>query len=272
MNTFNSFVTLIFDWLLILFSGLSPTWGLVFVSVLSGIILVWLYGLVSNQQGIRKVKRKISSQILEAVLYRHDVRVCLRAQGRMFLYAFVYLGYALPPLVVLMVPCVIILAQLNLRYSYRPLSPSDQAIVKLEVDDPSLLMRISLEPSEGMTATPSLRIPFASEVFWRVTPKKSDDHYVTVNIDGAEGSHQKTIHAAQREPRISAVQYKSWWKMLLYPGDKALGPESALSMISVTYPEVRYRILGMPMHWLVVFLIFSLLSGIIASKPLGVAI
>ena len=104
---FNAVATWFFDLLLWPFGNMAPVWGLLFVSALSGILLLLVYGRISNQAAIRRTKKKIGGLMLEAVLYRRDLAVSLRAQARMFGQAFVYLGYALPPLVILMAPCLI---------------------------------------------------------------------------------------------------------------------------------------------------------------------
>jgi len=47
---------------------------------------------------------------------------------------------------------------------------------------------------------------------------------------------------------------------------------SQVTELKIGYPPVRYQLLGIRMHWLVVFAVLSILSGLIASKIFRVEI
>ncbi len=159
VDYFNAALVALMDAALWPFQGLSRLWGLLAVSLISGVILLLIYGRISNQDGIRRIKKKIGASLLEAVLYRHDLRTSLKAQGRMFVYGFVYFAYAVPPILILMVPCVLILAQLNLRYNSAGLPPGTPAILRVKVDNPNYLDSIALQAGGDAEVTPRLRIP-----------------------------------------------------------------------------------------------------------------
>ena len=269
---FNSAVTWVFDLLLWPFGGISPVWGLVFISVLSGILLLLVYGRVSNQAGIKRTKRKIGSLMLEAVLYRRDLSTSLRAQAKMFGQAFVYLGYAFPPLVILTVPCLIVLAQLNLRYNARGLDVGEKTLLSLKLRKAVDLRHVKLSPSSGLAVTPPVRVADQNEIYWRIEPTRPGLQKVRIELEDQSVAFGKEVYDRSFGGRLSAGRYWSWWENLLYPGDRPFPKDCAFSEVYIRYPEISHRFLGISMHWLVIFALVSILSGLVAAKVFKVEI
>ena len=270
---FNAVVTWFFDLLLWPFENVAPVWGLLFVSALSGILLALVYGRVSNQAAIRRTKQKIGSLMLEAVLYRRDLAVSLCAQARMFGQAFVYLGHALPPLAILMIPSLIILAQLNLRYNARGLKPGERTLLSLKLDKPLDLKGVTLRSSGGLLLSPPVRVPQSKEIFWRIEPVVSGMQSVTIEVeDKSVPRVRKAIYDSHFRGKLSSGRYKAWWMNLLYPGDRPFPHECVFSELYIKYPGVHYRFLGIEMHWLVIFALVSILAGVTAAKVFKVEI
>ena len=283
---FNALVASLFNTLLWPFSGLAPLWGLLFISVLSGVIFLKIYGWTSNQQAIRATKSRIYGLLLETVLYRHDVRSSLSAQGGMLWQACRYFGLAVPPIMVLCVPCLVILAHLNVRYGYRPLHKGERAVVSVRLGNPDLLYRLRIEPVRDMVVSPPVRVPATSQVFWGVQSLGGMTGATDLKIISEEGNSNIGVAAGQEVRSYSALialggasaliepsAIRSWWQELLFPVRAPLWKASLpIQEFSVTYPEARYDFLGIRMHWLVVFFVVSLISGIAASRFLGVEI
>ncbi|NLF24316.1 MAG: hypothetical protein GX589_01485, partial [Deltaproteobacteria bacterium] len=218
------------------------------------------------QAGLKKTKKKIGSLILEAVLYRRDLKVSLRAQAKMLGQAFVYLGYALPPLLILTIPCLVILAQLNLRYNARGLEPGERALLTLQLDKPVDLRGLTLQTSPGLSATPPVRDTEGNRVFWRIEPTSAGLQNVKVGFMDGSGVFTKEVYDSDFRGKLSAGRYKSWWESFFYPGDAPFPKDCAFSEFYIRYPEINQRLLGVSMHWLVIFLIVSILSGLVAAK------
>ena len=113
LEKLNSIFVNIFNFILIPVSNFSDEVKILYISILSGIIFLLIYGKVSNQKGIKETKRKIMAKVIEVALFRHSIKVCLNAQGALFKQGFKYLSFALIPLLILMVPCILIMAQIN---------------------------------------------------------------------------------------------------------------------------------------------------------------
>ena len=272
MNSFvdkiNSIVTVITDYLLAPVVGKDPLWGLLAYSVFCGVLLLLCYGKVSSQKRIKAVKKQIGAALLESVLYRKDVKTCLGAQFRMLIYGIKYFLIAVPPILVLMLPCILMLAQMNLRYDTRGLN--GEALLRVSLSDVDDLDRVTLKEAEGLSATPRLRIAEGREALWRISADKPLN--LEVALDGGESVSLPLVLNDKTQDKIVAKKVKSPLEALLYPGAKTLAEDSAIDTITVQYPGVSYHFLGIEWHWLVLFLVVSIVAGLVASKVFGVAV
>ena len=154
------------------------------ISLVSGVVMVWIFGKFSEQDTIKQLRERIRGNLIAVRLFQSDIGVVLQLQRRIFGDTFSYMRYALVPMAVLLVPVLLIMTQLNLRFAARPLEPGESAVVKAYVRDAGLLdTEVSLEVSDGMTVeTPAVRIPAAREVAWRVRAQTQGGHRMKVRI------------------------------------------------------------------------------------------
>lgn len=278
MESFNFFVTKIFSLLLTPFEGLQALWGLLAISIVAGVILVCIYGKISNQAALKRVKKRITAGIYESVLFRHDLPTSLRAQGGMLLGGARYFALAVPPLIVLLIPSLVILAQLNLRYGARALQPGESATVTVHFTNEDALFTTELKPA-GDTAqvTPPLRDLDAQSVSWRVdaakaqSPNRATPTTLALAVNGVQVT--EPLFTGQQPAMLPTAQHTSPWWQLLYPG--ASVPQelrSYVRSITVTYPEQELSIAGITVHWLLLFVLVSIAAGLAASKVIGIEV
>ncbi len=101
MAFLNSILGKLFDVLLLPFRSLNPWAGMAFISFLTGLLMLFIYRLASNQAGIRVVKARIKAHLLELRLYKDNMSVTMRAQGRILGANLRYLALNLKPLLVM---------------------------------------------------------------------------------------------------------------------------------------------------------------------------
>ncbi len=263
MQFINSIITPVFDVLLMPFSGLSPVWGILLISVVTGIIMVVIFKYTSNQAGIRAAKDKISAYFMEIRLFKDDMRLMLNAQGRILRTNLTYMRYAVTPMLFMMVPVVLILAQLAIRYAGRPLMPGESALVELKLADYSLdeTTSISVETGEGLTLeTPVLRIPVMDEIDFRIGALSEGEHELSIHIDGE--TLKQTVMVSGKVCRTYSLRTKpDFWDMLLYPGQTPIPEASAVEEITMSLPSRDIPVFGWGINWLVFFFIASLIAG-----------
>src|SRR5438128_12561596 len=135
----NSVLTFLFGLVYGAVKWLGPFWSLVVISALAGILLVWIFGKVSNQQAIQKTRSRLSAELIALRLFKDDLRVFFGIQFQVLVWTLKYLRHSLVPMLILMVPALIILIQLNLHSGLRPLAVGESALVKVKLRDPAAL-------------------------------------------------------------------------------------------------------------------------------------
>jgi hypothetical protein len=252
--------------------GSAPWVGLIAVSVVTGAVLLAVFRYTSNQRGIRRAKNQIVAGLLEVLLYRDDIGVVMRAQLRLAKDNLRYLGYALVPLVFMVIPVGILLVQTDLHYGRRPLNVGETAIVDLRLKPGANLDTASLSSPEGVEVeTAALRIPALNEVDWRVRAARPGSYDLHLKI-GAEELTKNVIvgHHGGAVPntRVRADA----WSQFLHPGEPPLPRASAAASVTVTYPGAEMRLLRWRMHWIWPWLVISMLVGYALKGPLRVQV
>jgi len=263
MQLINKIMTAIFDVLLRPFSGLDPIWGLLAVSVFTGIVMVVIFKYTSNQSGIRSAKDKISAYFMEIRLFKDDFGLMLAAQGRILRTNLTYMRYSLTPMLFMLVPVVLILAQLGVRYADRPLRPGENALVKIRLaeDSFSKINHVSIDIGDGLRLeTPILRMSGDGEIDFRIGMLKEGEHELTIRV--GDETLTQTVPVSGKIKRVYASRTKpNFWNMLLYPGQPPLPKTSSIDEISVSLPPQTVSVFGWNINWLVFFFIASIIAG-----------
>jgi hypothetical protein len=261
MDFFNRIVTTTFDALLYPFGRLQPIWGLAFVSVLTGAALVWLFGRVSNQRRVRTLKATMKGHLLEVWIFRDRLPVVLKAEGRLLRQTGKYLLCTLPSFLVLMVPVLLIMVQLQARYGYRPLHAGEQALLKVFAGDDAMdqLAETKLKVPKGLVLeTPALRIPRTQEVDFRI--KAVNGGRYEVGIEGGGKSVTKTVDVGPIRTALSPQRSARFFDRLLYPVEAAL-PAGPIASAEIAYPQETIPLGRYHIHWVWLFLVISMAAG-----------
>jgi hypothetical protein len=264
MVTFNSILSSILDGLLRPFHGVHPFWPLLSFSVLMGTVLLVVFRYTSNQQGIQESKNRIKAHLLEIRLFKDDLGVLLSAQRSILKYNLRYMAYGLKPLLVIILPVAVILIQLEGWFGSRPLKPGESTLVSafISAEGSNDLPLVELEVSDGLVIeSPSLRIPAAREVDWKIRAESPGEHYLLVKLKGMEIAKSVTVSAGGLA-RVSMVRPSSdFWGVALHPGESPIPKDDPVREISLNYPSRSIDVFGWKLHWLLVFFVFSTLSG-----------
>ena len=269
----NRALTLIFDLACWPFLALPPIWAMTAISFVSGVVMVWIFGEVSDQDTIRQVRERIRGNLIGVRLFHSDIGVVLQLQRRIFGDTFSYMRCALVPMVVLLVPVVLIMTQLNLRFSARPLVPGESALIKAYVRDAGLLEgEVGLEVPDGMTVeTAAVRIPSAREVAWRVRVNTGGGHRVKVRVGGQE-LETRLIAGDQWGAVPQRRTGRGPWDTLLYPGEPPIPADHPVEAVYIVYPPLEFGAFGWSINWLVAFFVLSLGFGFAFKDALGVEV
>ena len=245
VDLINRLLTPLFDLVCWPFLAFAPIWAMTVISLVSGVVMVWIFGRVSDQTTIKSIRETIRGNLIAVRLFQSDIGVMLRLQRRIFGDTFRYMRYALVPMFVLIVPIVLIMTQLNLRFAARPLEPGEPALVKAYVRDGAVLDgEVSLEVGDGIVVeTKGVRIPSTREVIWRVRADKRGSHRIVVRV-GDETLDTRIIAGDGWGAIPQRRTGRGMLDTLLYPGEPPISEAHAVEAVEIAYPPLELGVFG----------------------------
>lgn len=265
-------ITALFSLILYPFRNLPPVVGLAFLALLTAVFALLVYKTVSNQTAIKIRKKRIIGHFFGIYLFRDDLGLIIREFGRVMLSVFRYLGYVLPPLLVIIVPVLLLCAQIQIRYGYRSPRPGEEVNITLRLAPEVNILRTKIElnaPAGVAFQTPPLRIKALREAAWRIEIGEEGDHTLTFTV--GESVLTKNLRAIERIGRIyPETKRSSLLSILASPGEKIIPDDSPIISARIDYPTREINFFGLRLHWSIIFLILALAFGLILKKPLRV--
>jgi len=279
MERFNAVTSAVFDLLLAPLGEERAWFDLVFWSVAGGIVALIVYKYASNQRGIQRAKNAIKVHLLEIRLFKEDIAQVLGATTKILLKNGLYLGHNLLPLLVMIVPMMTILFQLEARYAFDPLPVGSVNLLTLKVDTsrpgaPDTATRLAeavrLELPAGLALdAPPVRTA-EGEVAWRFRAERPGDYVVPIQV--GDERVEKRIAVGGPPRKVPVLRTKSF-EGFLYPGEPALPADSALESVRLSYPERDLGWLpGGELGVLATFFGLSILSGFALKGLFGVTL
>lgn len=281
MSVLNSILRAAFDTLLLPFRGLHPLVGLAFVSLLAAAIVLLVFKRTSDQRALAAVKRQIHAGFFELRLFAADPVAMLAVQWDLLRHNLRYMRLSLVPMLWLIVPFLLMIAQLQFHYGYRGLRPGENALLEVSLDPdwrghagaattasgrPDLRLEV---PAGLRVEAPGVWVPSRHQVTWRLEVVAAGTH--TVSVSWAGQLFTKSLDASGRVARRSPARLRSaFLDQLLYPAESPLPAGVPIRAISVTCPEASIAFLGLSTHWLVWFFVLSLLFAFALRRRLGV--
>jgi len=201
-------------------------------------------------------------------LFKDSLSVTFRSQVRVFAGAFKLLFYAIVPMLVMIVPVCLILAQMGLWYQARPLKPGDDPVmVKLKLhDNLDTLPQVILESlPAARTMIGPVRVFSKKEIYWKIKSVKEGNYNLVFHV--GDRRYEKHLAVGEGFMRVSPIRPgPDFSDILLYPLERPFSFDSPVYSISIDYPERDSRISGTN-WWIVYFFIASMIFAFL-FKPL----
>ena len=269
MAAVNTVLVAVFDAALGPLLRLPALAGLLVVSSITAVLAVLVMRRVSDQKRLRATRRRMQAALFEIRLHADDPVIVLRSFGDVLLQNAVYLRLNLVPLLLLIVPLSLMVAQLQAFYGYDGLKRGQPALITLESENGAA---VTLDaPREIRVETEPVRLLGTATTVWRIVPAETGAFVVTTR--SGESAVSKTILVGDGPARRSPLRARAdFERQLLYPSESVIPAESAITSIAVDYPEATVDLFGWPVHWLIVYGLFSLVAALLVSRWLGVTI
>lgn len=264
------------------FRSLAPVWGLMAISLLSGLFFLMVFKWTSNQEALFQAKQRVKAHLLELRLFADDMVLTMRAQKDLFLANGNYIRHTLRPMIFLLVPVVLLLIQLDVRYGLRPLEVGETALVQVRLSPSAAALPAELELPEGLSlASPPLRIPSLREVDWKVRAEAPGNWDLRVVVGGREIAKRVRV-GDFLAPVAVQVSQPSLLSALANPAEASLPSDSPVQSITVNYPPRDLEVLGWTLAggslqetipgWAIFFFIVSVVPAYLLKGLFGVEV
>jgi hypothetical protein len=243
------------------------------ISAVTGLFLLVIFKYTSNQRAIGKIKDDIKAHMLALKLFKDSISGTLHAETRIFKGAFLLLFHAIPPMLVMIIPISLLLAQMSLWYQYRPLLPRELAVmtVKLNGNVGGHWPTVNIEPTPVAEVTVGpVRVLSRREICWEIKALENGKHRITLHVNGHQ--IEKELAIGDNFMRVSSTRPAwSWASILIHPAEKPFGPDSIVQSVAVDYPKRPSKTSGAD-WWLIYFFIASMVFAFISRPFLKVRI
>jgi uncharacterized membrane protein (DUF106 family) len=290
VSLLNALLAPAFDLLLLPFRQLPPIVGLVVVSLATAILMLLIFKRTSNQTKLAAVKRQIHAAIFEIRLFNDDLRAIFRAQREILRHNLTYLRLSVVPMLWMIVPLLLVIAQLQFHYGYAGLSVGHPVLLKAQLRDgislsassgsadaaPASLSNSDLPavldaPGEIEVLTPAVWFPGTREVIWRIAARAQGQFEVQLRVEGE--TFTKSLQVSNQVVRRSPARLEpAFVNQLLYPAEAPLPGNAALTSISVSYQERDIPVLGLELHWMIVYFALSMIFAFALRKRFNVTL
>ena len=241
-----------------------PVWaGLTVISAVTGVVMLIAFRHTSNQKAIGKVKDDIKANLLALKLYKDELRITFLSQARL-LWAIVRLQrYVLTPVLVMALPMMLALAQMGIRYQWRPLRSGEQTLIKMHfAPGAGKSVEVSIEPHPGLVVEVG-PVPGGDLWVWRVRGGTPGRHTLKFHVAGK--TLEKELVVGDGFERVSVLRPSGrWTKQLFHPVERRLAAESKVRSIEILYPSVDSWVRGAD-YWVVTFFIVSMVAALILA-------
>jgi len=265
------------DLLLKPLAGLAPLWTLALWSAIMGVAAMIIYKYTSNQAGIKDAKEKIKGHFYEVWLFIDDAAVIARAQVLIMGNALRYLGYALPPLIIMIVIFFPLFANFETRYALKPVKVGDEFMVKVRLREHfegwQNQVSLQLPPGVVMVGHPvrfirkTMKAPESFEeksrdyeVNYKLKAENPGRHALSFTVKGA--SFIVPLEAGESYGiRVPPYVCSGLGLALLYPPLQSIPASADVDRVEITYPAAEFPFLGWNTWWVWPFLIISMIAA-----------
>src|SRR5512146_1892173 len=154
---------------------------LLVLSILTGLVMIVLFGYLSDQKAVHHAKDQLRAQMLAVRLFQDQPQVVLRAYGRIITGTGRYLRASFKPLAVIILPRGALLVSGDRYLGSLPFQTNQPILLKAQLDKPDALDTVALRLPPGLNeSAPAVHIAENNEVDWRLVAS-ADGNY-TVNV------------------------------------------------------------------------------------------
>lgn len=248
--------------------GAEALWSLTLISALAGLATVFVFRRWSDQRSIRSIANRMLAHLMEFRLFIDEPALVIRAQRDLFVDNWHLLRALIRPSLILVIPFVLLLAQMEAYYGRAPLRIGDPAVVTVQFksSDTAPTAAVMLKAAAAIKVeTPGVRIVALNQVSWRIRPIEPSSGQLRVIEPGRVVT--KAVFADHGMHYVTRRRVSSLAAFSLDPqfGEPPFA-DSSVDWVEVLYPSATI----LHLHWLIWFLLVSSAAAILSYAVPGV--
>lgn len=232
----------------------ATAWPLAFAAIAYGVAAGFVFSRLANQAALGREKRRIQAHLLEIWLFAGEPRVIWRAQLTIIRANLHLMALLFVPTLVLAIPTIPVLAQLDAVYGRAPLRVGHPYIVTAQLEGQANTVehdpRAIDAPAQIEADRPSVFIPALNQISWRIRPLSLFSGKLRLQ------SVEKDIVSGEGPRYVSARATRNAFDFFLHPTESRL-PAGPVRSVEILYPRAEIRWFGLQFNWLIWFLLIS---------------
>jgi len=266
----NHFLTRGCDLLLLPLAKLPPFWGILFLSLLTSLFVLAVYRAISNPSRVKETKNRIKANILAIRLYRDFWQTIVSSFFKSLFYTGKYFVLNLLPLLAVLPLMFLLFVQMDIRYGMRPFRPGESITVKANFAGAIGAAEAVLAPNAGYQALMNpVYVDALGEVDWKLRALQMGKTDIAISVDGVTFRKDLVVGnglfaLSNKKMAVSSLAH------FIYPVEKLLAPRAPLAAISIQYPARGISFLGFETHWLVWYLVLTMIIALALKNRFGV--
>lgn len=246
-----------------------PGWfSATLIAAVTGVLMLLAFKYTSNQAAIKRTRDGIKANLLALSLFKDNMGVSLKSQGRLLMGAGRLMTLSLVPILVMLIPMSLLLGQLALWYQARPLPVGADSVVTVQLSENATdaLSQIELVPSSAYECIVGpVRVPAKHLVCWNIQPREAGEHELSFTIGDQSVTKELAVGDGFRPASLKRPAW-NWADALIHPRERPFAADSPVQSIEVVYPERSSWTTGSS-TWLIYWFVVSLIAAFVA-KPL----
>jgi uncharacterized membrane protein (DUF106 family) len=255
-----------------LFGDLHPLISLAVLSVVVGIAMLWVVARTSDQKAIEQTKKRLQAYLLDMRLYGDDLSMVWRSQKNLLFGNLRYMALMLKPALYMTVPFVLLMIHMDGFYGWSPLPVGEAAVITVQsasaLDAGTPAPRLEAPP-EIVVETPAVKAVRAGQFSWRIRARQPVEGLLRFDWNGTQ--FEKSITAGTGWHYLSLRRVRSAWEALWNPGENRLDAAN-VEWVEASYPAATIDFAGFEWHWIIWFLLISIVSAYLLKGYFGVVI
>ncbi|MGE5206935.1 MAG: hypothetical protein ACM3PW_15080 [Chlamydiota bacterium] len=245
---------------------------LLVLSILTGLVMIVLFGYLSDQKAVHRAKDQLRAQMLAVRLFQDQPQVVLRAYGRIITGTGRYLRVSFKPLAVIILPMIALLVYGDRYLGSLPFQTNQPILLKAQLDKPDALDNVALRLPPGLNeSAPAVHIADNNEVDWRLVASADGNYTVNVLAGGQEIGKQVVV--SNNLAHLSECRLRGrLWQRLLDCAEPALPANAPVQLLAVNYPARDFDLGPWTTNWLVIYFVVSLAAAVLFKFVLGIEI